>query len=149
MSNTIILENLVGSHLLSGVDRLPDHPMMSEYDTEYSGEVLRFTLDGVTYMVREDDNDGYRSAMRDVLISDTPPVNTFPPVPVVASYVTKAATVVPGWNDYETNDVLVLARQDNGVHVLAVGTRDVDDYYPTFVAHFDPEALGLVQEHAG
>ena len=148
----ISLANLVGVHLFSGVDRLnQEFPPDWEYGSPYHGECLRFTLDGVTYIAREDDNDGYRSAMRDLVVSDQPPVNTFPGVRVIASHYTRESDIpnpesIGAWESSDECDLLVLVREDNGKPVLVVGTDDIDDYYPGFVARYFPEALGLVEE---
>lgn len=57
------LNDLVGAHKLSGVDRLYEKvESYSRYDPD-SGEVFRFELDGVTYGAHEDPSDGYRSMM--------------------------------------------------------------------------------------
>lgn len=150
----LTLERLAGEHMLSGVDRLASHPMRNYYGGTYAGEVLRFTLDGVTYMACEDDNDGYRSAMEHLLISDSPPVNQFQPVAVIAEYhgeflqwsdeliqeIDCHSVYVPSGQA----DLLILRKTDTGKIVLAVGTGATDDYYPGFVAYFDATALGEV-----
>lgn len=132
------LRELVGLHELSGVDHLYGVGVEREYGgTEYA-DVLRFTLDGVTYVAREDPDDGYRSMLRDITISDEPTVNQFSPVQVLAVWRDR-------WGGLRVDraDVLELLTM-TGECVLAVGTEHSDDYYPSFVAAFHLEALGEV-----
>jgi hypothetical protein len=124
------LESLVGSHCLSGVDRLSE-PNDDRY--EPIRQVFRFTLDGITYVATEDPDDGYRSSMRTFAVSAAPTKNTFPPVAVTGRM--KPDT------QYESNHTLQLVDDVTGEVVLEVGTDNVGDYYPGFVAEWRPELL--------
>lgn len=138
------LRELVGLHELSGVDRLNGVEVEREYGgTEYA-DVLRFTLDGITYVAREDPSDGYRSMLRDVTVSDDPPVNRFAPVQVVG-------VLRDRWEYGYTAEILELLtmRSERVLRVLAVGTEHSDDYYPAFVAEFHPQVLGEVSGNDG
>jgi len=98
-------------------------------------EVIRFRLDGKVYTAIEDPSDGYRSCMKDLYTEDQSEMkNIFPPIDVVAVYRDKG-----DWS--ETDDVLELIDVKTGKTVLSVGTRNCDDYYPRFVANFNPEAM--------
>jgi hypothetical protein len=126
----IELPTLVGEHLLSGVDsdtiNVPKY-----YDPSYTEpcEVLRFTLDGVTYEAIEDPSDGYRSSMQGLYVTDTPIRNAFAPIKVVGRYRTKG--------EYSgTDEVLELIDAANGNVILEVGTTNADDYYPCFCGHW-------------
>jgi hypothetical protein len=109
---------------LTGVDR-------SETRDAYgwSAEHFSFILDGTTYTAMEDGNDGYRSTMGDLIVSDTKLTTTFPPVPVVAIYLGEDA------------DLLEIIHANTGQPIILVGTDYTDDYYPYFVAEYDPLAL--------
>src|SRR5678815_355131 len=123
MADTTTLESLVGEHVLTAV----------EFDTdprrdEWSGpaNAIYFTLDGVTYKVTEDPDDGYRSSMRDIEVSDRVLSNTFEACRVVARYITGKRHD----NDYSYgNDLLECIDTTTGKVVLAVGTENCNDYY--------------------
>lgn len=129
------LESLVGLHQLDAVDTFDDQSMASPYDdeTEYHGSIFRFRLDGVVYTAREDDNDGYRSAMRDVVVGGEA-VNVFPAIQVLAVYRQDG-------DAYTEHDLLQLYDTITGKLVVEVGTRNADDYYPSFVGAFWPENM--------
>lgn len=129
------LQDLVGKHVLTAVSRVEtvELPPQYEYSEPYHGETFSFVLDGVTYTAREDESDGYRSSMRDIVASDTPLSNTFPPEEVVGRIRTEG--------EYGQDDVLELVSVATGEVVLEVGTENVDDYYPAFVAGWWPERL--------
>jgi hypothetical protein len=124
-------DSLVGEHELSGVDRY--NAEIQGYWGARNAEAISFTLDGITYTAVEDENDGYRSAMDRLSRSDVVLKNTFPPVRVIAR-------MAPS-DRWETHEVLELINPKNGQTVLKVGTGNVDDYYPYFVATFNPENL--------
>lgn len=126
-SGTIPFSNLVGRHVLTGVD----HGFI-EVDGE-GGNCVSFTLDGVTYTAIEDPDDGYRSYLMDDLdISKKECINTFPPVAVVCRMVEK---------DKYWEECSVLVFEDARTHkqVLAIGTGNTDDYYPYCVMEYYPE----------
>lgn len=125
--SSITLESLVGKHTLSGVDMFDVPPGKDDYE---SANAIRFTLDGVTYVAVEDPDDGYRSMLDRVELSDTPTTNAFPGCLVLASM------------DADTNnDTLELRDVKNGKVVLRVGTDQAHDYYPWFVAEWTPENM--------
>lgn len=131
---TIDLDALLGEHELSGVDF---ETIQREDRYAGDGQCIRFVLDGVIYAATEDENDGHRSCLGTLFIVTEPPVtNTFAPVRVLGK---KAAD-----SDGQSNDYVEFCRMSDGVVVLAVGTENVADYYPGFVAHFWPERMGEV-----
>jgi hypothetical protein len=143
------LESLVGKHLLTGVDQ-GQAPYTDEYGEKYEdAETISFTLDGVTYTAVEDPDDGYRSMMGDLIVSDRKLSNTFPPVEVEGVIVTEAdETYAHGsaglYVDQDCEHEFIEFRDvKNGKIVLAVGTKDADDYYPIFLAYFSPENMSL------
>ena len=119
------LKDLVGKHLLSGVD----------YTNGSDGEMnVLFCLDGVTYEAREDPDDGYRSYMKDLKTTKKRCTNEFPAQPVVCE-----------WTDSESNygvdDILLIKDAKNGLVVLKIGTCNTNDYYPWCEMEYTPENL--------
>ena len=127
------LKDLVGMRMLDAVD------MRQAAVTNWGGEramanAIAFRLDGIAYVAMEDDNDGYRSAMREITVTTEPMKNVFAPLAVVGRHRTKGSY-------YGTDDVLELIDAKTGQVVLEVGTENVDDYYPGFVYSFHPERM--------
>lgn len=121
------LTDLVGEHMLSGVDReAPD-----------SGQsAIRFVLDGVLYVAEEDQEDGYRSFLGDLYtVPGAICVNPFPPTRVEARI---TGTV---------GEILEFTDCTTGRTVLRVGTAHSDTYYPYFVDEFDPRGLACNAEN--
>ncbi|MBO9194355.1 hypothetical protein J5277_09580 [Rhizobium sp. 16-449-1b] len=129
------LTDLVGSRRLDAVDF--DNEQIKELygDGFEESSVCRFRLDGVVYIAVEDPNDGYRSSMRTLTIANEAQMkNVFPSIEVVGKHRTEG--------EYSgTDDVLELVDAITGKVVLEVGTDNVDDYYPGFVASFHPENM--------
>lgn len=136
--NEVTLESLVGEHELSGVDMTSDNmPGYFEGET-YSGSVCRFVLDGKVYTATEDDNDGYRSSMKS-LVEGGFVSNTFAPQRVVCSMRIEG--------EYGSKDeTLVMRDVVTGREVLEIGTDNTDDYYPSFVANFQPGNMACNQQ---
>lgn len=118
-------ETLVGRHMMSGVDFIPGG--------DNAPAELRFVLDGVAFAVIEDPSDGYRSMLDGVFFYKGIVNNAFPAVSV---YLSKL--------DDDTSDLYNMATNEGKV-VVQFGTENSDDYYPCFVAYFDPTALGEVE----
>lgn len=135
MANEITLESLVGEHALSGVDfETARVPVWTGSDMFEDAQTCRFCLDGITYVAIENPDDGYRSSLRSIGITGDTVRNSWPPVRVLASMRTRGR--------YSgSSEVLELRDVVTGKIVLSVGTEDVDDYYPGFVAEFSPENL--------
>lgn len=127
------LDSLVGEHVLDAVDTFMER--VNIYGSHYEdAEAIRFRLDGVTYTAIENPDDGYRSSMEKLFVSnDQPMKNVFPPIRVLAK---KKAN-----DSYSNNDTLELIDIKTGKVVLEVGTDNVDDYYPCFVSSFRPENM--------
>ena len=128
------LHNLLNDgkeHYLSGVDQGVIPPRGS-YDSE-DANCLVFVLDDVAYWAIEDPQDGYRSALEDIAVSPAFLVrNRFAPVAVTGSLD----------NDVQRS-VLALRDKANGNVILEVGTGEVDDWYPYYVANWSPENLSV------
>jgi len=129
--NTVELEDLVGMHTLSGVDRVTITPEVEEY--KYGdADVLNFVLDGKVHSAIEADNDGYRSMLGQIFVSEGKLENMFVPVGVLG--------VMREHSSYAC-EILDLYDVANGKLVLSVGTENSDDWYPWFVAEFEPRNL--------
>lgn len=134
------LKDLVGPHELTGVD-LSNGQVKGWYGDDYEdATTLSFRLDGVTYTAIEDPDDGYRSSMREIAVTDHALENTFPGVAVVGRYRDRRNAF---GDDNEPCDILELVSADTGEVVLEVGTENAEDYYPSFVACWTPENLSL------
>ena len=127
------LKDLVGEHILDAVD-FSDGQVRTWGDEFLPCQVMRFRLDGKVYAVTENPEDGYRSSMREIAVGDWPMKNTFAGKRVIGEYLTK-----DGYGD--NSDVLELIDAITGEIVIEVGTDNNDDYYPSFVANFNPEAF--------
>lgn len=128
------LKDLIGEHLLDAVDFSNEQVKMWGDAFELC-QVMRFRLDGKCYIATEDPNDGYRSSMRELAISeDAEMKNVFEPLKVIGHHRTKV--------EYgDEGDVLELIDVVTGKTVIEVGTSAFDEYYPLYVASFHPEAM--------
>jgi len=116
------LKDLEGKHILTGVDYLPK---------EYGAEAI-FCLDGITYKITEDADDGYRSYMGQLEITTQKVRNTFPEQKVVVTY------------RGEDEEMLVFITE-SGKKLLAVGTDYSEDYYPMAIFDWNPELMDINQ----
>lgn len=131
------LSELVGNHVLQGVDRLV-LIRKNIFGEKEDVNAIAFQLDGKTYLAAEDPNDGYRSYCEDIVVYNTPSKFRIPDVPVVCSMM--EPEVYSDVFSFE-NDVLVIRDAVNGKKVLCVGTMHVDDYYPYCYFDYRPENL--------
>ena len=127
------LSDLCGEHLLSGVDFTTIR--VKDWGDHYTdANACRFRLDGKTYVAAEDEDDGYRSHLRDLIVTDDKLTNEWDPVRVLGS--------ISDRNQYgDESEVLELRDAVTGQVVLRVGTENTNDYYPYYVAEFTPAAL--------
>lgn len=133
----VTLESLVGEHLLTGVDT-GKIPNTDDWGGSDECETLTFVLDGEVYTATEDPSDGYRSCMGSLVNGGVVVSNTFAPQKVICSYRDR-------YSDNEKSEVLEMRDASTGEIVLTVGTENTDDYYPYFVANFDPRGLACNQ----
>lgn len=133
---SVELKDLVGEHILSGVDFLSELTNKDWRPENEHCQVIRFCLDGKIYTAIEDPDDGYRSCMDDIFIDeDASMKNTFEGV--------KVRAVWEMGDGRETSNILALIDAETGEAVLEVGTGNTSDYYPYFVASFHPEAMSI------
>lgn len=125
------LADLLGTHTLTAIGRAV------EGDDRTAGY---FTLDGFTYCVTEDPDDGYRSAMRDIVIVDPAEVDL---VPIHPPIVVEVRSTHGGGEDEPCrgDDVhwIYFVNERTGLVVLECGTDNGDSYYPSFVWSWTPE----------
>lgn len=131
----IELSELIGTHLLSGVDETTE--MVKHYYDEEKVTVFRFVLDGKTYKVYEDPNDGYRSSMDKIIECDEKVSHTFEPQEVVIRM------KGPDEDAQESHDAIECIDIKNGKIVLEAGTGNHGDYYPYFIGSFYPQNLSI------
>lgn len=123
------LKDLVGRKKLDAVS------FSDSTDRFGHASFVKFRLDGVVYCAVEDEDDGYRSLLGELLILDYDDIdNVFPPINVDCVLLDDNA-------DYR----LILYDVVTSAEVLNVGTCYFDEYYPYFVAQFFPEAMCINQ----
>lgn len=126
------LRDLVGLKTLDAVD-FEKIELKDKYCGIEHASCCRFRLDGVLYAAIEDPDDGYRSHMSELVIDDAVPRNVFPAVHVMCVYKDR--------DEPDACDLLEIIDAHTGKTILTVGTNNTDDYYPYFVADFDPSAM--------
>lgn len=102
-------------------------------------QVINFILDGITYSAIEDPNDGYRSSLKEVRITDTKVTNVFPPCTVRVEKC--SARIVDAYRQDCQDDTILFIDTVTGKTVMEVGTSNADDYYPSYVNSFMPENM--------
>jgi hypothetical protein len=118
----VTLEDLAGKHILDGVDRLPSERM------RLPANIFSFRIDGKVYTAVEDPEDGYRSSMGELYVSDDDKIsNSFAPCEVFGCLAGR--------------DILELIDCETWKVVLRVGTDWYDEYYPTFVDEWYPQNM--------
>lgn len=128
------LSDLTGASVLDAVDYGTEQCEAAWGDQLENCQALRFRLNGVCYAAVEDPQDGYRSCMRELLISNAPIRNTFAPVPVVG--------ILQDKDEYgQDSELLKLVAAATGKTILTIGTKNTYDYYPCYVANFQPENM--------
>ena len=129
------LSNFLGEHVLTGC-QFGTSTITYPWETT-DANTLDFILDGRTLSVVEDPEDGWRSSMGEIMVGRSGLVitNTFPPCRVLG--------VFRSDSDYSVNDVVDFYDQITGKIVMSIGTENTDDYYPCFVACFNPENMSI------
>jgi hypothetical protein len=145
------LKDLAGIHMLDAVDYgtvLVNHTD-SWNDGDRKVNQLRMRLDNVTYVCEEDPDDGYRSSMRDLRIlgsEDKPITNVFGYIVVECRYAGSDNERHHKNNGYacgSTCDVLEIYDKENGKLIIEVGTENTGEYYPYYVANWNPMNLHI------
>lgn len=132
------LKDLVGVHILTGVDtrNIPiEDGDSSKYFGVENSATINFVLDDTMYTVIEDPEDGYRSSMKEIIVSTGTIDNSFQPVAVFA---------VMRFSNYRNScEILDIYDLKSGKLILSAGTDRSDDYYPTFVYGWTPENMWI------
>ena len=103
-----------------------------------SANCMRIVLDGVTFNILEDPDDGYRSMLNKIYIGGKVK-NTFSPVKVLGRhYVGEDGE----WYTPRDN-IMQLVDIKNKRVVVEFGTHNYDNWYPCFVARFIPENMHI------
>jgi len=148
------LKDLTGLFTLSGYDTGIEKYTPRRYDWETDepegpsdddATWVTFILDGKTFKVSEDPSDGYRSSMKDIKMGGQCN-NSFPPVQVIAKFFHDFGDIPRGPHDnydYEQGpcEILVVYDVETRSEIFRVGTNYSEDFYPTFVHEFHPEAM--------
>ena len=120
------LDTFLGKHCLSGVE----YTTVKD-DEGYQYEAFKFCLDGTTYIVSKDPDDGYRSRCREIIVSKTPCSAYFwPPIEIVGLY-----------DDDDRKEVIKFVDANNGKTVVRFGTENSGDWYPCCVMEWIPENM--------
>ena len=129
------LKDITGTKVLDAVDFL-EEKTVNGYDETEDCQVCRFRLDGIVYVAVENPSDGYRSMMKELKIdTEAKMKNIFVGCNVICTHIQKGK--------YDDHDILALVDAKTGKTVLRVGTGNYNDYYPYFVATFDPTAMAV------
>lgn len=97
---------------------------------EDGANAIRFCLNGIIYRAMEDRNDGYRSMLGTISEHTLPMTNTFHAIPVTAHM-----------SNSSSEHCIQFVSTYTGKIVLEVGTSYSDEYYPSFVACWQPENM--------
>lgn len=129
------LKDLVGEHYLSGLDE-----GITPAESIYSDDAnhFLFILDGITYKATENPDDGYRSYLRELEVSDEKVNYTFPQQKVIGK--------MKEDDTYSRNDVIVFCNPETDKPILEIGTDNLDDYYPCCILRWNPENLPINQQ---
>lgn len=128
------LKDFTGKHFLSGFDTT-SIPNWDNADQDYDGSIIaRFVVDGVTYNAIENPDDGLRSFLDEIVITNEEVTNSFPPQEVIGHMVGDDRMYVIEFIDVVT-----------GKTVLGIGTDHTDDLYPFCVMNWFPQNLAINQ----
>ena len=126
------LKDLVGEHLLSGVDTTTEK-YKNRSNEEEDVNVVRFVLDEKTIKAIEDPNDGYRSYCGELIVCEEKVSNMFSPHKVLGKMKENETDSV--------NDTIQFIDVITGKIVLEVGTDNAEGYYPYCAMSWHPENL--------
>lgn len=131
------MSSIVGDHMLSGCD-YGDVTVVEAYSGLGNSDVcnrIRFKLGDWVYVCIENPDDGYRSCMRELYripFAKSGMTNVFESMPVEIEYIENRGGA----------SVEIIEIRYRKLLVIQAGTDRSDDYYPSFVGLFQPEALG-------
>lgn len=135
MSNknkNITLESLCGIHLLQGFELTEQN--IKRYGSLCKCNVVKFMLDGITYIAIEDPDDGYRSYCEEIKVSSEKPKYSIPDCEVLCA-------MKPSSDGEDEHDVLIGIDTHTGLIVFEIGTMYVNDFYPYCHFEYHPENM--------
>lgn len=127
----IKLKKLCGVHLLQGFELTTQKA--KQYCDEDECNVVKFKLDGITYIAVEDPDDGYRSWCEEIKITDEEPKYSIPDCKVICK--------MKPHDISGDHDVLIGVDAHTGLVVFEIGTLYTDDYYPECHFEYHPENM--------
>lgn len=127
------IKELVGVHKLQGIET-GTRPATFVWSGATDCNYIKFRLDGVTYIAIENPDDGYRTFIEEIQVVDEDCEIKLPNIDV-------RCTMRPD-TSIEKMDVLEFWDFKTKLCVLAVGTQNIDDYYPLAVMEYYPENMG-------
>lgn len=133
------LKELTGSHILQGieigVESTDGNPWYS------TANYIKFKLDGVTYKALEDPDDGYRSFLKDLITVPEDPEIKLPDINVKIEYIKYKDCNINFFNF--ASDIINIIDSHNNKIIAEIGTKDINDYYPSAVLRWIPENLSI------
>lgn len=125
-----------GRHMLSGVGDTTIENYRGYEDTE----VTLFCIDGETWGMYIDPDDGYRSYSSVLLYPEERCQTMFEPQPVDISFNHTEFSEYDGGTMY-IRDIMTIKDAINGKVIVEIGTDSYDSYYPTGFFHYYPENM--------
>lgn len=128
-----MLDNIKGLHEFSGIDitTIKDD---DEYGSYEDINVILFIIDGVTYLAKEDPEDGYRSCCEDIEPSELSVKYKFSPIKVFCKQ-----------SEDEDDNIFEIIDCITAKPILKVGTDYSDDYYPCCIFDYQPGNMSVNQ----
>lgn len=130
------LNDLVGLKTFSGIEMCTESTEI--YGRSVQCNVVYFALDGITYKVIENPDDGYRSYLDSIEISTHVPKYSFEGVKVLVH-----EKDVPRFGS--RIDIIVFRDVVTSKPILEVGTDYSDGYYPVCIMDYTPENMSVNQ----
>lgn len=139
------LQDLVGGPYL--FDARGEGTVKPAHEWNSPANAYAFRFDGTTYVVSEDESDGYRSSHDDVHQATAEDLETITIVdflsPLVVHCVHRTRGKFAG-----VDDVLVVINDATDLVIMEIGTTNANDYYPSFHFCWIPEGEAYVDHHA-
>lgn len=138
--STVELEDLIGKHVLQGVDmERKKIPSPFGDGSEKYASCINFEMDGALYSIQENPRDGYRSMLGTIERIEDPDESIrckfrLPDIEVIAQI------------NIPYKNILTFYDAHNCKEVLEIGTGWHDDYYPFCVMNYKPENFTINQK---
>jgi hypothetical protein len=139
--DNITLKDLVGEHMLSGFD-ISKKTIKDTRDKTVEVNVVRFILDGITYEAVENPDDGQRSFLGELEITEEKVSNTFPPQKVICQM---KPSILDAFSIQACYDILEITDAVTNKVVAEIGTDMSMLYYPVCITYWNPKNLAINQ----